>query len=188
MNERDQQKARIRLRRRMRLVQVFFVFALIGLCARAVHRQVLDEQFLVEQGEARHLRVEQIAAHRGSITDRNGEPLGVSSPVDSVWVNPRELAESGADVNDLAKTLGVDAGELMRKVSRSTDRSSSPAPPWATASSGKAKNTAASNAARVRDNGMSGSMESCGSCAAREANSTIIDHCPASSPRTKVLP
>jgi cell division protein FtsI (penicillin-binding protein 3) len=123
VNERDQQKARIRLRRRMRLVQVFFVFALIGLCARAVHLQVLDEQFLVEQGEARHLRVEQIAAHRGSITDRNGEPLGVSSPVDSVWVNPRELAESGADVNDLAKTLGVDAGELMRKVSRSTDRS-----------------------------------------------------------------
>ena len=73
-----------------------------GLCAcillgRAVDLQVLDKQFLQTQGDARHLRVVEIPAHRGAITDRNGEPLAISSPVDSVWVNPKEFLAAGAD-------------------------------------------------------------------------------------------
>jgi cell division protein FtsI (penicillin-binding protein 3) len=122
VNDRDQQRARARLRRRTRLVLGAFALAWIGLSARAVHLQVIDEEFLTGQGAARHLRVERIAAHRGSITDRNGEPLAVSSPVDSVWVNPRELAESGADAGALARALDLDEAELLRKVTRSTDR------------------------------------------------------------------
>jgi cell division protein FtsI (penicillin-binding protein 3) len=107
----------------MRLVLACFALVFVALAARAVHLQVFDEAFLTEQGEARHLRVEQIAAHRGPITDRNGEPLAVSTPVDSVWTNPRELAESGADVTPLARALELDKGELLRRVTRSTDRS-----------------------------------------------------------------
>jgi cell division protein FtsI (penicillin-binding protein 3) len=107
----------------MRLVLAVFALAFVGLAARAVHLQVFDEAFLTEQGEARHLRVEQIAAHRGPITDRNGEPLAVSTPVDSVWANPRELAESGADPTELARVLELDKAELLRKVTRSTGRS-----------------------------------------------------------------
>src|SRR5262245_16262784 len=107
----------------MRLVLAVFMLAFVGLSARAVHLQVFDEAFLTEQGEARYLRVEQIAAHRGTITDRNGEPLAVSTPVDSVWTNPRELAESGADVSELARLLEQDKGDLLRRVTRNTDRS-----------------------------------------------------------------
>src|SRR5262245_48163699 len=122
VTDRDQQKALMRLRRRMRLVLAAFALAFVGLAARAVHLQVFDEQFLTEQGEARHLRVEQIAAHRGTITDRNGEPLAVSTPVDSVWANPRELAESGADPTELAHVLELDKAEMLRKITRSTGR------------------------------------------------------------------
>jgi cell division protein FtsI (penicillin-binding protein 3) len=107
----------------MRLVLVCFALVFVGLVARAVHLQVFDEEFLTGQGEARHLRVEQIAAHRGTITDRNGEPLAVSTPVDSVWANPRELAESGADLSALSRALDLDKADLLRRVTRSTDRS-----------------------------------------------------------------
>jgi len=106
----------------MRLVLACFALVFVGLVARAVHLQVFDEEFLTGQGEARHLRVEQIAAHRGTITDRNGEPLAVSTPVDSVWANPRELAESGADLTALARALDLDKADLLRRVTRSTDR------------------------------------------------------------------
>jgi cell division protein FtsI (penicillin-binding protein 3) len=122
VNDRDLQRTLVKLRWRMRIVLVCFALVFIGLTARAVHLQVFDEAFLTEQGEARHLRVEQIAAHRGTITDRNGEPLAVSTPVDSVWANPRELAESGADVTALARALEMDKSDLLRRVTRSTNR------------------------------------------------------------------
>jgi cell division protein FtsI (penicillin-binding protein 3) len=68
------------------------------------------------------MRVVQIAAHRGSITDRRGEPLAVSSPVDSVWVNPRELRNAPAEIPRLAKAVGRDVDWLMRAVSAQPER------------------------------------------------------------------
>ena len=73
--------------------------ALVG---RAVELQLVDHGFLAQQGDARFSRVATIAAHRGNITDRNGEPLAVSTPVDSVWVNPQELAGSIEQLPHLA--------------------------------------------------------------------------------------
>ena len=60
----------------------------LGLVWRAVGLQLVDHGFLAKQGDARFSRVVDIAAHRGTITDRYGEPLAVSTPVDSIWVNP----------------------------------------------------------------------------------------------------
>ena len=69
------------------------VFVLLGaaLVARAVHLQVFNTDFLNRQAAARHLRVATLAATRGSIVDRNGEPLAASTPVDSVWVDPPQV-------------------------------------------------------------------------------------------------
>ncbi len=71
---------------------------LLGLCcaslvARAVDLQLLRNDFYQREGDARFLRDLPIAASRGMITDRNGEPLAVSTPLDSIWVNPRMLWE-----------------------------------------------------------------------------------------------
>ncbi len=66
----------------------------MGLVARAVELQLVDHGFLAKQGDDRSMRVVKIAAHRGAITDRNGEPLAVSTPVDSVWANPEELNDN----------------------------------------------------------------------------------------------
>ena len=107
---------------RVSLVIAFFVFSASALLARAVHLQVFNKDFLNKQADTRHLRTERISAHRGSITDRNGEPLAISTPVDSVWANPQELASSVDRVPELARLLEVDADQLMRRITRSMDK------------------------------------------------------------------
>ncbi len=104
------------------LVLAFFVLVAASLVARAVHLQVLDKDFLNQQADTRHLRTENIVAHRGTITDRHGEPLAISTPVDSIWVNPKEFAFAVDDVPQLASALGVDSQTLMRRITRSMDK------------------------------------------------------------------
>jgi cell division protein FtsI (penicillin-binding protein 3) len=107
---------------RVTLVLVFFSTIAVALTARAVHLQVLNKEFLNQQADTRHLRRERISAHRGTITDRNGEPLAISTPVDSVWANPKELAPAVDEVPRLARTLGLDSQLLMRRITRSMDK------------------------------------------------------------------
>jgi len=93
-----------------------------GLCGRAVQLQLLQHRFLASQGDARFSRVAAIAAHRGTITDRLGEPLAVSTPVDSVWVNPQQLAGNLEQLPRLARAMKVEPHELVRRVSTGLDR------------------------------------------------------------------
>lgn len=107
---------------RATLVGVFFVAAAASLVARSVHLQVLNKDFLNQQADTRHLRIESISAHRGMITDRNGEPLAISTPVDSIWANPKELARAVDSVPKLARLLGIDSQNLIRRITRSMDK------------------------------------------------------------------
>jgi len=119
--ETRQQTAR-RFTARLALVTAFFALSALALVARAVQLQVFNKDFLNEQADTRHLRTERISAHRGTITDRNGEPLAISTPVDSIWANPKELAPAVDRVPQLARVLGIDAQQLMRRVTRSMDK------------------------------------------------------------------
>ncbi len=95
---------------------VLSVLAVAGLTLvwRAVDLQVLDKDFLQGQGDARFLRVVSEPAHRGMITDRYGEPLAISTPVDSVWADPQQLIQSRDAWPQLAKLLGIKRGALER--------------------------------------------------------------------------
>ena len=89
-----------------------FLYMCMGLAAavlvwRAVSLQVLDNQFLKDQVQARHIRVVSLSAHRGKITDRNGEPLAISTPVESVWVNPQQLGGEQQRIPELVKVLSL---------------------------------------------------------------------------------
>lgn len=119
--ETKQQTAR-RFAGRLTLVGVFFSLIAVSLVARAVHLQVFNKDFLNQQADTRHLRTESISAHRGTITDRNGEPLAISTPVDSIWANPKELAPAVDRVPQLARLLGIDSQQLIRRVTRSMDK------------------------------------------------------------------
>ena len=89
---------------------------------RILYLQVLEADFLSAQGDDRHLRAVQISAHRGSITDRHGEPLAVSTPVDSIWANPQELRTAMERLGELARVLELDEDWLARRITSSLDR------------------------------------------------------------------
>jgi cell division protein FtsI (penicillin-binding protein 3) len=107
---------------RSQLLLGVLLLAGAALLWRAVNLQLVDHGFLARQGDARFTRVLQIAAHRGTITDRYGEPLAVSTPVDSIWVNPSELAAATGEIARLAAALGLDRQELARRVTSNLDR------------------------------------------------------------------
>jgi cell division protein FtsI (penicillin-binding protein 3) len=81
-----------------------------------------QREFLQGQGDARYLRTVAIPAHRGMISDRNGEPLAISTPVESVWANPQELVQARERWPQLARLLELDADDLARKLARRMDR------------------------------------------------------------------
>ncbi len=107
--------------------RAYFAFGLLacaaaGLLWRAVNLQLVDHGFLSGQGNARFTRVVSISAHRGMITDRYGEPLAVSTPVDSIWVNPKQVAAATDQIPRLAAALSLDRQDVERRVASNLDR------------------------------------------------------------------
>ena len=99
-----------------------FAIAMGLLAARAVYLQVLSSGYLQSQGHSRHLRTVEDNSHRGMIMDRNGEPLAISTPVDSVWAHPGELVEAKKRWPELAKLLDLTVSELTQLVNRHSGR------------------------------------------------------------------
>lgn len=105
---------------RVRLALALVVIVAGLLFGRAVYLQVGEREFLQDQGEARHLRAVEIPTMRGSILDRHGEPLAVSTPVDSVWAHPARTLESPEKIPALARALNVSADDLERRLTQRT--------------------------------------------------------------------
>lgn len=99
------------------------LFAIVGaLSWRVISLHVFEQSFLRHQGEARTVRVVSTAPYRGMITDRNGEPLAISTPVDSVWLNPKEFDVDHPQVLALASILDLSLEQLLEKVSRNANK------------------------------------------------------------------
>lgn len=109
---------------RRRVLAILVGMSLCGfvLIAQAVKLQVVDTEFLQSEGEARFLRQVEIPTMRGSIVDRNGEPLAVSTPVESVWAHPGELLQAADRIPLLASVLGQDAEAIERRLTQRADR------------------------------------------------------------------
>lgn len=107
---------------RRSVLLLIMAIGFMALAIRAYDLQVLRRDFLSYQGNARQQRVVEVPAYRGTITDRNGEPLAISAPVDSVWVNPNEFQQDSKAVNTLAEKLGLDSRVLRKKVADSKNR------------------------------------------------------------------
>ena len=107
--------------------RLYVVLALLGLASsalvvRAVDLQVVRKDFYQGQGDARYLRDLSIPVSRGTIFDRNGEPLAVSTPVESIWANPSEVLEHAERIPALAKAAGLDEDALKQKLVDRSDK------------------------------------------------------------------
>ena len=106
---------------------MLLLLCLVGLIGRAVYLQSIRDDFLQEKGNQRYSRVIEVSAHRGMITDRNGEPLAVSTPVESVWANasdikindPKESKFNEQQFKQLASALGMRTDELHTRLADS---------------------------------------------------------------------
>ncbi|CAD5375669.1 transpeptidase involved in septal peptidoglycan synthesis (penicillin-binding protein 3) [Pseudomonas sp. OF001] len=107
---------------RFRLV-LGVLFAMVAVIVwRIVDLHVFDHDFLKAHGDARSVRHIPIPAHRGLITDRNGEPLAVSTPVTTLWGNPKELMGARQHWPTLAAALGLDPQALSAKLQQNAGR------------------------------------------------------------------
>src|SRR5690606_11492738 len=99
-------------------VLVLSVLSLVALavCVRLIYLQIESQDFLQDQGDRRVLRSETIPAYRGIIEDRNGEPLAVSTPVTTLWANPKELITQQHAWGALAQKLDISERLLRDRI------------------------------------------------------------------------
>lgn len=124
MNKSGRNRARnsFNLRQRLKWVGLALGLCSVSLVGRAAYVQIINSEFYQRQGEARYLRELPINTSRGMITDRNGEPVAVSTPVASIWVNPQELLRSQDRIPELATALGMPLDELTSKLAQKSDK------------------------------------------------------------------
>ncbi len=114
---------------RARQVQarLFWLLGGMSLClgallARAIVVQFVDREFYQAEGDLRYQREVSVPAYRGAIKDRNGEPLAISSPVMSIWANPKELLTEPAAIAKLAEALQQNGEQLRTRITQLSDR------------------------------------------------------------------
>lgn len=105
---------------RSRLLFVLLLLGLVTLIARALYLQGIHDNFLQKKGDARYGRVININAHRGMIADRHGEPLAISTPVESVWASPPDVVVAPQQIKQLAQIMGMDVREVKERLSDSS--------------------------------------------------------------------
>ncbi|HEU5283998.1 MAG TPA: penicillin-binding protein 2 [Burkholderiales bacterium] len=102
---------------RARVLLGLLVAGFALLIGRALHLQLLQDDFLQRKGESRYARLLELPAHRGMITDRNGEPLAISTPVESAWASPADVDATLEQRRQLARLLEMSAAELEKRLS-----------------------------------------------------------------------
>ena len=104
------------------MVSTLLILVALGLLARMLDLTVFDQKFLRGQGDARTLRVVSMPAYRGMITDRNGEPLAISTPVDAIWVNAKQFHPTLAQIQQIAKLLNLSPSDLKQRLQKNSKK------------------------------------------------------------------
>ncbi len=101
---------------RLRVVRAVFLAVLAGLAGKLFLLQIVNMSFLQEKASQRHVRYVSVPAHRGMILDRRGEPLAISTPVPSIFANPRMMDSNDPKLKQLAYLLKLDYKATQRKI------------------------------------------------------------------------
>lgn len=101
---------------RFYLTLIFILLIVAGLITRLVDLSIFKKNFLLEQGNARALRVLNSQAFRGMITDRNGYPLAISTPVFSIWLHPTEFVANSKQLKQLSQLTGISKTNILLQI------------------------------------------------------------------------
>ncbi|MBA3696802.1 MAG: penicillin-binding protein 2, partial [Methylotenera sp.] len=101
-------------RRRVLLIAVLAGFA--ALLGRSIYLQSFHKRFLQEKGDERYSRTLTLHAQRGKITDRYGELLAISSPVESVWASPPDVEITPTQTKKIADLLNIKPSDITKKL------------------------------------------------------------------------
>ena len=125
MSRRTQAAVSPTYRWRLSLVALLLIAMWLLLVGRLFQLQVLDwdqgAEFLQRQGAMRSVRTAELPAYRGLVTDRRGQPLAVSTPVVSIWANPKQLRDSNRK-GELAAALSLPLAELEQRLDLYADK------------------------------------------------------------------
>lgn len=107
---------------RSRVLLALILLGLLGLAGRAVYLQGVNRDFLQKEGKSRYSHIVEMGASRGMITDRHGEVLAISTPVASVYADPKLVTASTEQLAKLATLLKMDLPEIEKQVSNPARR------------------------------------------------------------------
>ena len=110
-------------RSRVMVLSAILLLLLFGIVWRLLMLGIWDRPFLLKQSKARVLRTISIPAYRGMITDRHGEPLAVSTPVDSIWFDPRSFIPDPSDMASLSKILSIPLSVIQARYEQNEGKS-----------------------------------------------------------------
>ena len=100
--------------KRRRVVLGVILLGMTTLVYKAVDLQVFNKDFLQKEGDMRHVSEVPVSAYRGMIRDRNGAPLAISTPVESIWINPQEfkVTATRGQIKQLNRLLSLEDGKI----------------------------------------------------------------------------
>ena len=118
---------------RLGFVLGLIAFALLGLVGRVAYLQTVHAQQTAARAERQQSATETLAARRGSIFDRNGLMLAGSMQLTTVYADPkfmheqyqvkgRTLADMDAALEQVARLVNTDAGEVALAVGRDANK------------------------------------------------------------------
>ncbi len=103
-------------------VLTILLLLFISLVIRSAWLQVYKQDFLLDEGSQRQLRTIQTPAYRGTIVDRFGTPLAISTPVDSVWVNPQLALLDQPGLKKVTQSLGVNYKNTLNSLKQRANK------------------------------------------------------------------
>ncbi len=117
----NRKSADFELRRKVLLGLIFFAMSV--LVVRAVDLQILKKYFLQQQAERQHVAIVNVPAYRGQIQDRHGEPLAISTPVQSIWINPQQINEKDkAKIKQVVRILKLPEKKIAAWINKTSNR------------------------------------------------------------------
>ncbi|HIQ15538.1 MAG TPA: penicillin-binding protein 2, partial [Leucothrix sp.] len=99
--------------RRLTLMLVLLA-GIAVLLGRAAYLEIFQQEWLKKQAGKRQLRTVVVPPYRGMIIDRNGESLAISSPAESISINPRKVLRLQSDLRKMSASEDAVEAEVAK--------------------------------------------------------------------------